>query len=312
MTLNDTAVRFGRQVLRGFSQCAFQSNEIAGSLFVLAVAVFNWRMAIAYVLAVILGTLTARSLKGNEALLDEGLYGFNSGLIGLALSNFFVPSLLIWLWIAIFAVVAAVATVAMAKWLRFPFLAAPFILTFWALWPIADGVGLSKIDLGTFPAVPVMWGTAIFSALGSALFCPSIVSGALFLAGLATSNWRHALVAVLGDLIAVALGQHAGASGAAINSGFVGFNAVLAALAAYVVIEADLRLVALGAILATWLASYVHRAAFVPVLASGFVIAIWGILLLGRINSRFNAVQTEPKVEPNNPGGQKLDAIFIS
>jgi len=291
MTIDHSATQFGRQVLRGFSQCAFQSNEIAGGIFVLAVAVFNWRMAVAYVLAVVLGTLTARVLKGIDALLDLGLYGFNSGLLGLALCNFFQQSLLLWLSIAIFAIAAAAVTVAMAKWLPFPFLAAPFILSFWALWLVSEAVGLSKIDLGAFPPAPVMWGTAIISALGSALFSSSIISGGVFLVGIAISNWRHAIIAVLGAFIAVALGEHVGAAGAAINTGFIGFNAVLAALAAYVIVAADLRLVVLGAFLSTWLASYVYRGAPVPVLASGFVIAIWLILALGWINPRFNAAQ---------------------
>ena len=81
---------FWRQCLRGFSQCAFQCNEITGLAFILAVAVHNWRMAIFYVIGVILGTLVARLLGGDRTLLGLGLFGFNSGLMGLALGNFFV------------------------------------------------------------------------------------------------------------------------------------------------------------------------------------------------------------------------------
>jgi hypothetical protein len=70
---------------------------------------------------------------------------------------------------------------------------------------------------------------------------------------------------------------------------------VLAALAAYVIVAADLRLVVLVSILATWLGSYIHRGAPVPVLASGFVLAIWAMLLLGWLNPRFAGKPTEPK-----------------
>jgi urea transporter len=109
----------------------------------------------------------------------------------------------------------------------------------------------------------------------------------LFFLGVLVSNWRHAVVAAIGAIIAIALATQAGAPGTAINSGFVGFNGVLAALAAYVIIGADLRLVALSALLSTWLASYVYRGAPVPVLASGFVLAVWVILLLGWVNPWF-------------------------
>jgi urea transporter len=286
-----------RQTLRGFSQCAFLANEIAALLFVAAVAVFNWRMAIYYVIAVIVGTLTARMLKGIGVLLDLGLYGFNSGLIGLALGNFFEPSPIVWLWVPVFAVVAAAITVAMSKWVPIPFLAAPFILTFWMIWPLADTLGLTKIDFGAFPAMDVHWGESVIKALGSALFVPGIVSGILFLAGITIGNWRLAIVAVIGAIVPNALAAHIGTVGGAINFGFIGFNGVLAALAAYVIVAPDLRLAVLGSVLATWLASYVYRGAPVPVLASGFVLAIWAMLLLGWLNPRLAEKPSVPKTE---------------
>ena len=283
-----SAVRFGRQVLHGLSQCAFQSNVYTGAVFVVAVAIFNWRMAIAYLLGAIVGTLTARVLGAPEDLLDAGLFGFNSALMGLALGHFFQPDLLVWAWVCVSAALAAVLTVLMAKLLPFPFLAAPFIVTFWLIWPIAGAVGLTKIDLGAFPEADVMWAMATVSALGSALFSPNAISGAIFLVGIAISNWRSAVIALIGGFVAVALSEHVGAIGGAINSGFVGFNAVLAALAAYVIVAADLRLVVLAAITATWLASYVYRGVPAPVLASGFVLSVWAILLLAWVNPRFN------------------------
>jgi urea transporter len=292
---SDCKVPFWRQVLRGFAQCAFQENEIAGILFVVAVAVSNWRMAAFYVVAVIVGTIVARVLNGVGLLLDLGLYGFNSGLIGLALGNFFQPDPMLWLWVVLFAIVAAAVTVAMAKWVPFPFLAAPFILTFWIAWLLADMLGLTKVDFGAFPTMDVEWGASFIAALGSALFVGSILSGGIFLAGIAISNWRHAVVALLGAFVANALAVQAGAVGGAINFGFIGFNGVLAALAAYVIVAADLRLVVLGSVLATWLASYVYRGAPVPVLASGFVLAIWVMLLLGWLNPRFAGKRSEPK-----------------
>jgi urea transporter len=202
---------------------------------------------------------------------------------------------MLWLWVVVFAIVAAAVTVAMSKWVPFPFVAAPFILTFWLVWPLAGVLSLTKVDFGAFPSMPVMWGTSLISALGAALFVPSILSGGIFLAGIAISNWRHALVAVVGSFVANALAAQAGAVGGSINFGFVGFNGVLAALAAYVIVAPDLRLVVLSSVLATWLASYVYRGAPVPVLASGFVLAVWMLLLLGRLNPYFAAKAAEPK-----------------
>jgi urea transporter len=276
-----------RQVMRGFSQCAFQANELTGLFFIAAVVLYNPRMALFYVVSVVLGTLTARVLKGDPGLLGLGLFGFNSGLMGLALGNFFGPAPAMYAWVPLLAVIVGAVTVAMSRWLPLPFLAAPFIATFWVIWPLAPAMGMQAIDLGAFPDAPAQLVEGTITALGSTLFAATVVSGVLFLAGILVSSWRHAVVALFGALLAAALAAHVGAQGAMINSGFIGFNAVLAALAAYVVVAADLRLAALAALVSTWIFSFVSRHAPVPALASGFVLTVWVILLMGWLNPRF-------------------------
>lgn len=287
---------FWRQVLRGFSQCAFQANELTALFFIAAATLFNWRMGAAYVVSVIIATLVARLLGGIPDLLGLGLYGFNSGLMGLAIANFFTPGPTLWGWVAGLAVVVAAVTVAMARWLPFPFLAAPFISVFWIVWPLAEQMGLQKIELGAFPDAPVEIVHATIAALGATLFASGPFVGLIFLAGVLVSNWRHACVALMGALLASSLAAHVGAKGTAINSGFVGFNAVLAAIATYALVSTDVRLAALAALFATWIFSYVGHNAPVPSLASGFVFTVWIILALGWLSPRFNgeAIQGAP------------------
>lgn len=279
---------FWRQVLRGFSQCAFQCNELTALFFIAAAAIFNWRMGLAYVVSVIIATAVAKALRGDPELLGLGLFGFNSGLMGLALANFFHPGLALWCWVPVMAAIVAAVTVAMARWLPFPFLAAPFILMFWVLWPLADSMGLEKIDLGSFPHVPLTIVAATVASLGAALFASGPFAGLIFLAGVLVSSWRFAVVALMGALLASSLAAHVGAPGAAINSGFVGFNAVLAAMATYALVSTDLRMAALAALGATWIFSFVSRLGVAPALASGFVLTVWIIMLMGWVNRRFN------------------------
>jgi urea transporter len=92
---------------------------------------------------VVVGTLAVRVLNGMGELLDLGLYGFNLGLVGLALGNFFQPEPMLRLWVVVFALLAAAVTVAWSKWIPVPFLAAPFILSFWAAWLLAEPLGLT-------------------------------------------------------------------------------------------------------------------------------------------------------------------------
>jgi urea transporter len=289
---------FWRQVLRGFSQCAFQANEITALFFIVAVTLFNWRMGVFYVVSVTIATIVARLLKGNPELLGLGLFGFNSGLMGLALGSFFVPNTALWVWMPLVAALVALAALALARWLPFPFLAAPFIGMFWMLWPFKDAMGLEAVQLGKFAAAPVQFIEATITALGATLFASAPLTGILFLAGVLVSNWRHAVVALIGAVVAETLAAHVGAAGTAINSGFVGFNAVLAAMAVYVLVAGDLRLVVLAAIVATWIFSYVGRHVPAPALASGFVFTVWVILLLGWLNPRFRGGPGTPRNSP--------------
>jgi urea transporter len=285
---------FSRQCLRGLSNCAFQTNEFTGLVFVLAVGLYSWHMAIYYVVSVVIATVVARLAKGMSGFtetmgvfLDLGLLGFNSALMGLALGNFFVKGTALYIAVAVLAVVVEIVNLILAKWLPFPFLAAPFIATFWVFWPISSHVGVHAIPLGAFPDEPVHYIQATFFSMGSTLFSPKIIAGVLFLVGVLVANWRQAIVAASSGLVAVALAEHVHIAGGAINTGFVGFNAVLAGLATYALVAEDIRLALLAALLSTWLFSFVTRNAPFPALASGFVFAVWAILLLGWINPRF-------------------------
>ena len=286
-TAEDVKVPFWRQCLRGLSECAFQANEVTGLIFVVAVAVYNWKMACMFVIAVIAGTAVARLLRGDQGLLDAGVLGFNAALMGLAMGNFYVDTAALWFAVAIGGAVVGATTVALAKWLPFPFLAAPFIGAFWLLWTLDSHVGLHRIAFSDFTVGPINYFEATVASAGSTLFAPVVWAGALFLIGIAVSNWRHAVVAAGGALLAVALADHLHVAGGAVNSGFVGFNAVLAALVTYIIVAQDLRLAALAALLATWIFSSITRSAPFPALASGFVLSVWAILAVGWINTKF-------------------------
>jgi urea transporter len=293
--ITDRPVPFWRQSLRGLSNCAFQTNEITGLVFVLAVAFYSWHMAIYYVVSVFVATAVARLAKGVPGLytdlmgvfLDIGLMGFNAALMGLALGNFFEKGTALYISVVVLAVVVEIVNLVLARWLPIPFLAAPFIATFWVFWPISSRVGVHAIPLSDFPDEPVHFIQATFFSMGSTLFSPKIVAGVLFLVGILVANWRHAVVAGMSAMVAVAMAQHVHVVGGAVNTGFIGFNAVLAGVATYALVAEDLRLALLGALLATWLFSFITRNAPFPALASGFVIAVWTILFLGWVNPRF-------------------------
>ena len=56
------------------------------------------------------------------------------------------------------------------------------------------------------------------------LSLPKIIVGVLSLVGVLVAKWRHALVAAMSGLMAVALAEHVHVAGGAVNGGFMGFK----------------------------------------------------------------------------------------
>jgi urea transporter len=288
-------VAFWRQCLRGLSCCAFQTNEWTGLIFIAALLTYDWHQAAFFVIAAVIGTGVARLLIEVPAFhtpvlmgfRDDGILGFNAALMGIALGNFFYVDAALWATVVVMAALTGVVTVLLARWLPFPFLAAPFIAMFWLVWPFAATIGIEKIPLAAWPVQPTAVVQATFASMGSTLFAPVIRVGILFLVGVLVSNWRHALVALFGGFVAVALAVHVNVVGGAVNSGYVGFNAVLAALVVYILVAEDLRFALLGALIATWIFSFMNVHWPAPALASGFVLGVWLIMLLGWANRYF-------------------------
>ena len=283
----DGAVPFWRIVLRGCAQCCFQTNEVTGALFLLAVLAYSGRQALFMLIGAVIGPLTARLVRADGTLIELGLFGFNSCLMALALGNFMAPTPALWLAVALLAAVTALLAALFARFFPLPMIAAPFILTFWAFLPIADHFGLTVLQFPPFADEPVRYLAATLSAMGATLFAGTVLSGTLFFAGLLVSNWRHALLAVTGAIDTHVLAVWWNVPGEAINAGLAGLNAVLASVGIYVLCGNDLRLALLGSIAAGLvLRMFSIEFGLIP-LAAGFVLVTWAILILKPVQDRW-------------------------
>jgi len=286
---------YGRLVLRGCSQLCFQSNELTGVLFLAAVLVAS-PISAAYMLLAATIAPGARMLLGDRGvILETGLPGLNPCLIALSLPAFFHTA---WgdggMWLVL--VLAVICTVLLTRLsitvLPFPTLVLPFLITFWVLsaWAPALGV-LRPIAFAPASATAVHPVEAVLLGLGQTMFSPDPWSGLLFLTGVLLSNWRHALLAVLGSAIGttVSLYNREVVDLAGIDLGLYGFNGVLAAVSVFVFCGEKLRLAILGALVATILVPVIP-AFGVTTLAAPFVLTTWTMLALGWIEERWVAV----------------------
>jgi urea transporter len=250
------------------------------------VLTYSWQSASFMLIGALAGPAVALVLKAERTLVELGLFGFNSCLMGLALGNFFERDAQLWVAVVALTVVTAVVAHVMIRLLKFPVLAAPFLLTFWVFWPVADELGLTKLTFPPFVDEDVFYLRATLSALGATLFAGTVLAGLLFFVGLLVSNWRHAVLAFVAALTAHTIAVWWSVPGEEINSGLAGLNAVLAAVAIYALLGTDVRLALLGAIFASAVLPLFGKLGLIS-LAGGFVLTAWLIIFLGWFQKRY-------------------------
>lgn len=278
---------FWRLVLRGCSQLCFQSNELTGVFFLVAVLVAS-PIAAAYLLVAGIMAPAGRMLMGERGpVLATGLPSLNPCLMALSLPAFFNTgwsNLGMWGMLVVCVAITIVLVRVSVAILPFPTLAFPFLVVFWGLYALAPEIDvLQRIASGTSPDTTLHPLTAVLHSLGAALFAPTIWSGLLYLAGVLLSNWRHGLVALIGAVIGtlVSYYYHQVDPGSA-NLGLYGFNGVLTAVAVFAICGGQLRLAILGALTATILMPAI-TAIGLPAVSAPFVLTTWLMLALGWI-----------------------------
>lgn len=286
------SVPYWRRTLRGPSQLCFQSNELTGLFFLAAVLVTS-PISAAYMLVAAIIAPGGRMLLGERgAVLETGLPALNPCLLAISLPAFFQTGWAnfgMWAVLLVCVALAVVMVRVFVAILPFPILVLPFLIIFWGLWWLEPHVDfLQPAGSGAGDAIfhPLL---AVLRGLGETVFSATVVSGALFLFGVFLSNWRHAVIALLGAVIGTVVSyyyRHVDPGSA--DLGLYGFNGVLAAVSAYVVCGGRLRLAFLGALLATILTPAISALGVVA-LSAPFVAATWFLLLLGWIEDRWFA-----------------------
>ena len=274
------SVPFWRLVLRGCSQCCFQTNEVTGVIFLIAVLTYSREQALLMAMGAVIAPAVALLLRGDRFLLELGVFGFNSCLMALALGNFFEYERSLWVWAAVLSTAATVLAVVAVRFVSFPILAAPFIVLFWTFWEFAEDAGLTFRSFAPFANEEYEAVRAGLSALGAALFAGTITAGILFFVAVLVSNWRHAALALSAAFLADRIAEWWAVPGEQINLGLAGFNAVLAAVAIYAFCGSDIRLSLFGAVFASAILPVFGKLDLVS-LAAGFVVTTWLVILLG-------------------------------
>lgn len=292
--------------LRGASQVFFQNNPVTGGLILAGIfwgahASGNLNVAFGAVIGLLVATSMAILLKLDRGSFQEGLFGFNGILVGVAVPTFLGNHPMMWSYLVLGAAVSTIVTVAVDKVVRtwgVPASTAPFVFTTWLL--LLGAYSFAKVPIsGMGPAalpVAVRVSSVYFSShvlltilsknFSQVYLIGNALTGILFFIAIAISSLRGAAFALIGSVVGLGAALALSASPTAIIAGFYGFNAVLAAMAVEGVFQRSALRGVLYAILAAIFSVVVEAALTtalspigIPALTFPFVLTMWLFLL---------------------------------
>jgi len=277
-------------VLRGLGQVMFQRNAATGALFLAGMAFASPWLAAGAAVGAVIGPLVAAALKLGQADLEDGIYGYNSALVGAAAAAL-LPQTLVTAALAVAAAAAAAPlTWLLRRQLKFPTYTTAFVLAAWGMLLAAGALGdRPAVAPAAEAAVRPGWEgfvDEVFAGVGQVMFSSSAISGLCFLAGIALASWRQAVVAVFGAALGTVGAIYHGDPAGPVALGIYGYNSALAALAAYLA-RPSLVPAAVAALASVPLVEFFPATVGVPALTAPFIMAAWIVLALMAIDAAF-------------------------
>jgi urea transporter len=154
---------------------------------------------------------------------------------------------------------------------------------------------------GTISQSDLIWlnTQAILRGVGQVFFQESVLSGALFVIGIAVGSPLMAVGAVVGSAIGLATARVLKFNEGEVNAGIFGFNSTLVGIATLFFFQPNLVsviLLLLGCVVATVLTQFMRRSVPFPTYTTPFIVTTWGVYFLGRALG-------VPHVDPGGPLG---------
>lgn len=292
--------------LRGISQVILIENALTGFIFLIAITISSYSLGIITFLSTIIGTLMGKLGGGDEDSIDQGLYGFNSVLTGMALT-LFLSGPHRWMIALVGAAIVAILSAAMThimKGFSIPVLTFPFIILTWFFLLTSYRLKVFELSSDLVPqglahwkltiAGDINWSHGMINGMGQIFFLDNLVSGIILFIGVFIAGLRLGIYAVLGNTVALIVSYFLGGEHNLIFSGLYGYNAILTIIAVSKVFNSDHHPLALfsgilaaaltvpiTASVATWLLPF-----GVPALTMPFVLCTWLFLAARKVLPR--------------------------
>lgn len=239
--------RFLTVSLKGISQVILIENAVTGAIILLAIMISSFSLGVIALLSAMIGTLVGELGGADEKLVNQGQFGFNSVLVGMAL-YLFLTGPYHWILSLIGAFLAAIVTAALMHVMKntgLPVLTFPFVgLT---LFTLLISYRLSAVHISNALVPQSLWQwklditgpfnlkEGIFTGIGQVFFLDYTISGILLFIAVFWAGWRYGLYALLGNGVALVTALVLGAERSLLFVGLYGYNGILTAIAVAVV-----------------------------------------------------------------------------
>ena len=219
-----------RSILRGVGQVMFQNNSYTGVLFLIGIFYNSWLLGLAAVLGTVASTLAAKLLNYSNSEIEDGLFGFNGTLTGIAIFCFFEPTII--------TLVALIVASFLSSWVMhamkgiLPPFTAPFVLVTWlALSILIFGLNIPLLSSASNLEETFNLLQATSKSFGQVMFQNNVITGIFFFLGILINHKIMALYALYAAVLGTLFGWFFQIDFSTINGGLMGYNAILCAIA---------------------------------------------------------------------------------
>lgn len=294
--------------LKSISQVILIENAVTGFIILIAITIDSYFLGTMTLLSAFIGTLIGKIGGVDKKSINQGIFGCNSVLTGIALSLYLTGSYQ-WVIALVGSAAAGILTASMIQIERktgIPFLTLPFIILTWLMLlasyrlqvfkinPVLEPQDISKSPEKLHLKHEVDWLDGSVDGVGQIFFIDNNLSGVLIFIAIFWAGWKFGCFAVAGNLVALLTAYWLGGEHTFIFMGLYGYNGVLATFAVSKVFNTDHHwgailpgiiaacfTVPLMAGISTWLSPY-----GLPALTMPFVLSTWILLSARKVMPR--------------------------
>ena len=244
-----------RSILSSYSQIFFSDGKLLGATLLL-VSFFSFNAGVSGIIAIGASHASALLLGLNRDKIINGLYGFNSLLVGLGLGIYYQFSFEFVLLVVFSSVLTLFITVVMEAFLAkygLPFLSLPFLLGIWMVSLAArhyTALEISELGVYSYNDLVLLGGNDLLQthlnikgldlpvslqmylvSLGAIFFQYNIYAGLIIAIAILINSRISFVLSLLGFYSAYGYYQIIGANLGDLNYGYIGFNFILTAIA---------------------------------------------------------------------------------